>query len=112
METFTEETIEMLPTTSSFRIDIRPTHVSEFCEFVGRVQNLTPSGACVRSTYQPDPGATVELRLYLPGTDWPLAVERAEVTWRHWDSFSVEFQDARASSIVANYLEQSDLEAA
>jgi hypothetical protein len=112
METLTEETIEKLPTTSSFRVDIRPTHVSGFCEFVGRVQNLTAFGACVRSTYQPDPGATLELRLYLPGTDWPVAVKQAQVTWAHWDSFSVEFQDASASSIVANYLEQSELEVA
>jgi hypothetical protein len=53
-----------------------------------------------------------ELRLYLPGTDWPLAVEHADVTWSRWDTVTVEFRDEQAASILASYLESRESEAA
>jgi hypothetical protein len=76
------------------------------------VQDLSPTGCSIRSPYQPQPGASLELRLYLPDTEWPLAVHHAEVTWSHWDCFTVEFRDGQASSLLATYLEHWESEPA
>jgi hypothetical protein len=95
-----------------FRVDIRPIQLSEFCEYVGRVQDVTSTGCSVMSSYDPDAGAILELRLYLAGTSWPLAVRRAQVTSGHWDSFTVEFQDDATCRTVATYLAQLQREAA
>jgi hypothetical protein len=88
----------------SFRIDIRPAQDQNIQEYVGRAEHLSPRGCAIRSSYRPDPGAVLELRLYLPGTSWPVAVDRAQVTWGHWDSFTVEFHDPQACRMVAAYL--------
>jgi hypothetical protein len=101
---YSKRKIDMLPSGLSCRVDIRPTQKSQFCEYVGRVHDLTSSRCSIRSPYQPQPGTVLELRLYLPGTDWPLAVNLAEVIWSHWDSFAVEFRDEQAASILTAYL--------
>jgi hypothetical protein len=36
----------------------------------------------------------LELRLHLPGTEWPLAVDHAELTWSRWNTVTVEFRAA------------------
>lgn len=73
------------------RVDYRPAAAQEFCEWTGRVDRLSATGCSIRTAYHPEPGAKLELRIYLPGSAWPIRVQQAEVIWSHWDEFSVEF---------------------
>jgi hypothetical protein len=75
------------------RVDYRPADANGFCEWTGRIDHLSTTGCTVRSSHQPDPGARLELRIYLPGSDWPMCVNRSIVAWTHWGEFTVEFVD-------------------
>src|SRR5688500_13151385 len=69
----------------SCRVDYRPVHATHFCEYSGRIEYLSASGCTIQATDRPDPGTTLELRLYVPGSAWPIRVARATVAWAHWD---------------------------
>ncbi len=84
----------MSPTiVASCRVDFRPVAAQEFHEQTGRVDMLSATGCSIRSRQRPEPGKTLELRVYLPGAHWPIRVQRAHVIWSHWDKFTVEFLD-------------------
>lgn len=74
-----------------FRADFRPVAAETLSEHTGRVQSLSSSGCTIRTRCQSEPGAEIELRLYLPGGAWPIRVDHAKGTWGDWDSFTVEF---------------------
>ncbi|MGZ8422048.1 MAG: PilZ domain-containing protein [Nitrospira sp.] len=74
-----------------FRADFRPVAAETLSEHTGRVQSLSSSGCTILTRCQSEPGAEIELRLYLPGGAWPIRVDHAKVTWGYWDSFTVEF---------------------
>ena len=73
------------------RVDYRPTAIQKFCEWTGRVDRLSATGCSILAAEAPQPGARLELRIYLPGNAWPIQVQQAEVVWRHWGEFTVEF---------------------
>jgi hypothetical protein len=73
------------------RVDYRPACAQAFCEWTGRVDYLSATGCSIQSTHRPTPGIRLELRIYLPGSPWPIRVQQAEVIWSHWDAFTVEF---------------------
>ena len=75
------------------RVDYRPAAAREFCEWTGRVDRLSATGCSIQTAHHPEPGARLELRIYLPGSAWPIRVQKAEVIWSHWDEFTVEFRD-------------------
>ena len=75
------------------RVDYRPAGAESFCEWTGRVNYLSATGCSIRTRQHPVPGARLELRIYLPGSAWPIRVQQAEVVWSHWDEFTVEFRD-------------------
>ena len=96
------------------RVDYRPADATHFCEYIGRVDYLSATGCTIQARQRPDPASMLELRLYVPGSAWPIRVTRATVAWSHWDEFFVEFvqvpsqdQDqlqhclAQASALVA-----------
>lgn len=80
-----------------FRVDFRPVAARGWCEHTGRVRELTVKGCRILSPARCAPGTELELRLYIPDTSWPLCVTRAYVSWRHWDSFNVEFESMPGS---------------
>ena len=73
------------------RVDFRAVHSSTLKEQVGRVELLSASGCTILSHPQPSPKTLFELRIALPDGNWPLIVERAQVTESQWDAFTVEF---------------------
>ena len=93
-----------------FRADFRPVAATTLSEQTGRVESFSATGCTILTRSHPDPGAELELRLYLPGSSWPLRVDRAKVAWGHWDSFTVEFLSLPASE--QNRLEESLVEVA
>lgn len=89
-----------------FRADFRPIHAQTFSETTGRVASLLATGCTILAGCQPQPDAELELRLYLPDGGWPLRVDRAHITWGHWDSSTVEFlsMPAHEKQRLLNYL--------
>ena len=84
----------MLPTIEvPCRVDYRPAGAENFCEWTGRVNYLSATGCSIRTRHQPDVDTRLELRIYLPGSDWPMQVTQAEIIWSHWDEFTVEFRN-------------------
>ena len=73
------------------RVDYRPVGAQHFCEWTGRVNYLSATGCSILAAEAPQAGARLELRIYLPGNAWPMQVQQAEVVWRHWGEFTVEF---------------------
>ena len=78
------------------RVDYRPVGAQTFCEWTGRVNSLSATGCSIRTRHQPDAGLRLELRIYLPGSVWPIRVKEAEIIWSHWDEFTVEFHGLSA----------------
>lgn len=75
------------------RVDYRPAGAESFCEWTGRVNYLSATGCSIRTAHQPEADTRLELRIYLPGSAWPIQVAQAEIIWSHWDEFTVEFRD-------------------
>jgi hypothetical protein len=55
------------------------------------VNHLSATGCSIRTSHQPEADIRLELRIYLPGSVWPMHVMQAEIIWSHWDEFTVEF---------------------
>ena len=75
------------------RVDYRPVGAQHFCEWTGRVNHLSATGCSIRTSHQPEVDILLELRIYLPGSAWPMQVKQAEIIWSHWDEFTVEFRE-------------------
>lgn len=73
------------------RVDFRTLPAQSLIEQTGRLESLWATGCTILTDHHPAPDPVVELRIYLPDGEWPLRVDRAHVTWGHWDSFTVEF---------------------
>ena len=81
----------MAPTIEvSCRVDYRANSTDRFSEHTSRLDSLSATGCTIRSRALPDTDM-LELRIYLPDGEWPLGIDRAKVTWIHWDGFTAEF---------------------
>ena len=73
------------------RVDFRTLPAESFSETTGRAESLWATGCSIQASLPTAPDPVLELRIYLPDGEWPLIIERAHITWGHWDSFTVEF---------------------
>jgi hypothetical protein len=73
------------------RVDFRTLPAKSLTEQTGRLESLWATGCTILTAHHPGPDAVLELRIYLPDGEWPLRVDCAQITWGHWDSFTVEF---------------------
>lgn len=81
----------------SCRVDYRATNTDRSSEHTSELDSLSATGCTIRSRVLPDTD-TLELRIYLPDGEGPLRIERAKVTWGHWDGFTVEFLSLPANN--------------
>ena len=79
------------PSTIPCRVDFRTLPAASFSEATGRLNSLWETGCSIHGSLPTAADPVLELRLYLPDGGWPLTVDRAHITWEHWDSFAVEF---------------------
>lgn len=78
--------------TPRFRVQFRTTFAGVTkAEGTGVVLDLSLGGARVESGHAPRPGAGLELRIYVPGEDWPLMVDSATVQWAKGEVFGLAF---------------------
>lgn len=94
------------------RVDFRTLPVTTFTDQSGRLESLWTTGCTIQTPLHLDSAAMVELRIYLPDGHWPLAIDRARITWSHWTSFSVEFVtlSAEVQSRLENHLASQALD--
>ena len=73
----------------SCRVTFRPVSVETLSEHTSSSNPYPPQ----RARWDPPASETgaLELRIYLPGGEWPLRVDQAKVTWGYWNAFTVEF---------------------
>ena len=57
-------------------------------------------------------GASFEFRIYVPGLDWPLRIDEAQVRWVKAGTFGIQFtkirpdEEAKLSRIIASLNEE------
>lgn len=75
-----------------FRVDFRSTFSgTTVLEGDGMVLDLSLSGCRVESAVSVHVGLVVDLRIYVPGLDWPLLIDEATVRWVRGHTFGLEF---------------------
>ena len=73
--------------TSQFRSTISGGHG----EGQGRTLDLSAGGCMIETDLPVVVGASFECRIYVPGLDWPLRVDEAQVRWVKGNTFGVQF---------------------
>ena len=95
-----------------FTSQFRSTFSGEQREGQGRTLDLS-SGGCMIETDQPVvAGATFECRIYVPGLDWPLRIDEAQVRWVKAGTFGVQFtkiqpdEEVKLERVIASLNEE------
>jgi hypothetical protein len=95
-----------------FTSQFRSTFSGEQREGQGRTLDLS-SGGCMIETDQPVvTGATFECRIYVPGLDWPLRIDEAQVRWVKAGTFGVQFtkiqpdEEVKLERVIASLNEE------
>ncbi|TLY13471.1 MAG: PilZ domain-containing protein [Nitrospirae bacterium] len=75
-----------------FPVDFRSTFSgSTILEGGGTVLDLSLGGCRVESPASVQVGLVVDLRIYVPGLDWPLLIDEAAVRWVRGSTFGLAF---------------------
>ncbi len=74
----------------SCRVDYWPMGGNPECERTSVLDFMSGAEGSIRAQQLPESG-TLELRIHLPGSDSPLRIDHAKITWGHWGAFTVEF---------------------
>lgn len=78
--------------TPRFRVQFRTTFsVSPNLEGTGILLDLSAGGCRIESMLTPEPGISLELRIYVPDIEWPLMIEKASVQWVNGHTFGLGF---------------------
>ena len=57
----------------------------------GRTLDLSTGGCMIETDLPVGVGASFECRIYVPGLDWPLRIDEAQVRWVKGNTFGVQF---------------------
>lgn len=57
----------------------------------GRTLDLSTGGCMIETDLPVGVGASFECRIYVPGLDWPLRIDEAQVRWIKGNTFGVQF---------------------
>jgi PilZ domain len=57
----------------------------------GRTLDLSAGGCMIETDMPVVVGASFECRIYVPGLDWPLRINEAQVRWVKGNTFGVQF---------------------
>jgi hypothetical protein len=70
---------------------------SERQEGMGSLHDLSLSGCCVESRVPVQWGIPLELRIHVPGLQWPLMIDGAQIQWMQGNMFGIAFVDVKGS---------------
>ena len=74
-----------------FTSQFRSTFSGEQREGQGRTLDLSSGGCMIESDLPVVVGTTFECRIYVPGLDWPLRIDEAQVRWVKAGTFGIQF---------------------
>ena len=80
-----------LRTYPRFRVQFRSTFTGHKIEGEGKATDLSQGGCRIEIDVSIPASTTLEMRLYVPGLDWPMRVEQAAVKWARGREFGLEF---------------------
>jgi len=97
-----------------FTSQFRSTFSGEQREGQGRTLDLSSGGCMIESDSPVVVGATFECRVYVPGLDWPLRIDEAQVRWVKTGTFGVQFtkiqpdEEVKLKRVIASLNEELD----
>lgn len=84
--------------TPRFRVQFRTTFsASPKLEGTGIMLNLSAGGCRIEGLLTPEPGLSLELRIYVPDIEWPLMIEGSGVQWVNGHTSGLDFVRLRDS---------------
>ena len=78
----------------------------------GRTLDLSAGGCMIETDLPVVVGASFECRIYVPGLDWPLRIDEAQVRWVKDNTFGVQFvkihpgEEAKLKQVIATLDEE------
>lgn len=78
----------------------------------GRTLDLSIGGCMIETDFQIVVGASFECRIYVPGLDWPLRIDQAQVRWVKAKTFGIQFtkiqpdEEAKLKGVIATLDEE------
>jgi PilZ domain-containing protein len=78
----------------------------------GRTLDLSIGGCMIETDFPVVAGASFECRIYVPGLDWPLRIDEAQVRWVKSNTFGIQFKKiqpdeaAKLKQVIANLNEE------
>jgi hypothetical protein len=94
--------------TSQFRSTISGGHG----EGQGRTLDLSAGGCMIETDLPVVVGASFECRIYVPGLDWPLRIDEAQVRWVKANTFGIQFikihpnEEAKLKQVITDLNEE------
>jgi hypothetical protein len=73
----------------------------------GRTLDLSAGGCMIETDLSVVVGASFECRIYVPGLDWPLRIDEAQVRWVKANTFGIQFmkiqpiEEAKLKQVIA-----------
>ncbi len=78
----------------------------------GRTLDLSAGGCMIETDLPVVVGASFECRIYVPGLDWPLRIDEAQVRWVKGNTFGIQFmkihpdEEAKLKQVIATLDEE------
>lgn len=78
----------------------------------GRTLDLSSGGCMIETDFPVVEGTSFECRIYVPGLDWPLRIDEAQVRWVKANTFGIQFkkiqpdEEAKLKRVLANLNEE------
>jgi len=78
----------------------------------GRTLDLSTGGCMIETDFPVVVGASLECRIYVPGLDWPLRIDEAQVRWVKANKFGIQFmkiqrdEEVKLKRVIASLNEE------
>jgi hypothetical protein len=91
-----------------FTAQFRSTFSGGQREGQGRTLDLSTGGCKIETDFPIVAGTSFECRIYVPGLDWPLRIDEAQVRWVKANTFGIQFtriqsdEEAKLKRVIAS----------
>ena len=78
----------------------------------GRTLDLSTGGCMIETDFPVVVGTSFECRIYVPGLDWPLRIDEAQVRWVKANTFGIQFmkiqrdEEVKLKRVIASLNEE------
>ena len=78
----------------------------------GRTLDLSAGGCMIETDFPVVVGTSFECRIYVPGLDWPLRIDEAQVRWIKAGTFGIQFtkiqsdEETKLKQVIASLNEE------